>query len=176
MATLPTVRLYHPKKGKQIVNASDYARDINWYVSRGWKLGGERRGDASKEEIADSIRESDINKHRAEDPAEQKWRGDKRRAFESRSMKGPGVSTLPPADDTEKVSEGTGEPMEAVEGDTLPARQSKQAVAEGRPPEAETILSLPWFKRRSEVGRITGTTPKNAKEAEKLIADHYAPD
>lgn len=85
MARLPTVKLVRRHKGRRqtrVVNRTAYTRDIASYVSAGWKILSERRGDAS-DAVVDFARRQDIKemarernpKSAASDDAQRRWLG-----------------------------------------------------------------------------------------------------
>lgn len=64
MAVLPTVKLRDPAGKVRIVNEFDYARDMSDWMARGFRRVGETHGDATDEDVAFEVQQSDIERER----------------------------------------------------------------------------------------------------------------
>ncbi len=88
--SLPTVEMYHKKLGiKRIVNATVYAEEYlsnsNW-TTQSPHVSGYRSGAASDAETKMDAHEYKLNRHRLNDPVEAAFRGDRKRAYEAKSI------------------------------------------------------------------------------------------
>ncbi len=204
MSTFPTVVLIHPKKKdkanpsqplRAIVNATDYKRDWQIWERRGFKLESVRGGNATKAQIADSIRESDIEAHRQRDPHEIKKRGDKARLAAERRLRVQGPKQKARAKAKALTEqEKAPNPFEGVAAPGTPATPPKEVEGEEKRPAIKRVVvpttptgstgtkeavdedwkKLPWFTRRAYVGKLTGTLPDNAEQALELVAAYEA--
>ena len=148
MVKLAKVTLRHKKTGRIVkINAFEYASDINGFAGT-HELVTYSRGDEAPDDIIDkAVRDSALNEKWLRDPKEQKKRGDHKRAQEFRKVSVPIVTNKVAEDKTVELSPQIGD-----------ADYPWQAS--------------PWFSRRKHVEMITGRRPRNAADAERLMADH----
>lgn len=174
MARLPTVKLRHRRTGEtKIINQTDYARDIAAFA-RDWSILSVRHGNATDDEIIRDKLESDLNKWRLENPAEQKWRGDQDRRMAQNRM----VIHGDPDDPVEFVSADApaaeaapDAPAAEPAADTpAPVDAPGSAVHGAREAVDPDWDSWPWHRKRDYVQRLTGKRPSNAQDARSLIS------
>lgn len=175
MARLPTIKLRHRRSGEiKIINQTDYARDVAAYA-RDWQIMTLKHGNAADDEVIRAALESDINKFRLENPAEQKWRGDQDRRMAQNRM----VIHGDPNDPIEFVSADA--PAEAAQD--APAVEPAPTAPEAPEPAADAVHGAreavdpdwdtwPWHRKRDYVQRLTGKRPSNAQDARAFIAEY----
>ncbi len=87
---LPTVEMWHKKLGiKRIVNATvyseEYLSNTNW-TTQSPHVSGYRPGNTSDAVTKADAHEHKLNRHRLDDPVEAAFRGDRKRAYEDKSI------------------------------------------------------------------------------------------
>jgi len=86
MVRVPTVTLERANGQRLKVDRYEYATNVNRYVNKGYKIVGEKRGEATTEENKTHNREIKIQRERERSVEREKQFGDKERAYKERAI------------------------------------------------------------------------------------------